>query len=123
MRLLKLTCPVLVWILSGLSASFGLVKEDSILVRWNFDTGEGNIAHPVPDVGVPALLSNEASWGSEANGTALSKHSLDISDGLGFAVAEHNARLDVGFKFSLLMWFKPNGTPSLSANLSTKQMV
>ena len=111
MRLLKLTCPVLVWTLSGLSVSFGLVKDDNLLIRWAFDEGTGSI---VADSVSNSTLFVSRSWqlvGKRRRWKCSSRFSLDISDAQAFAYAESNEMLHVTDSFSLLLWFKTNGLP------------
>ena len=119
MRLLNLICPFGALTLLGISWAFGLVKEDEILVRWAFDEGSGNIAADAYQKGLPAILNNDARWGNESDGSALSKHSLDLN-GSSFAVVEDDIRLDIGLEFSLLTWFKPRGSVESGTNLFNK---
>ena len=68
--------------IAGYISAFGLVKEDE-LARWSFDEGNGSIANDSLNGGSP-LYMNSGTWGNEDEGNALSKFSMDISEGTGF---------------------------------------
>ena len=64
---------------------------------------------------------NLGKWGNEENGNALSKFSMDISEGTGFAVLEGNRKFQVTSSYSILIWFKSNGLPDDYAQLLSKR--
>ena len=90
---------------------YGLVREDNLLIRWAFDEGNGTIVADSVSNSTPLFLDPAARWGEEADGNALSRYSLDISDAQAFAYAESSEMLHVTDSFSLLIWFKTNGLP------------
>ena len=102
-----------------LPAAFGLVKEDALIARWSFDEGNGSIVNDSVIGGSP-LFMNLGKWGNEENGNALSKFSMDISEGTGFAVLEGNRKFQVTSSYSILIWFKTNGLPDDYAQLLSK---
>ena len=98
----------------------GLVREENLLARWSFDEGNGSIVNDSVIGGSP-LFMNLGKWGNEENGNALSKFSMDISEGTGFAVLEGNRKFQVSSSYSILLWFKTNGLPDDYAQILSKR--
>ncbi len=120
MRLLTLLCSTLVGICFANSLLFGLVQEENLLARWSFDEGNGSIVNDSVIGGSP-LFMNLGKWGEEENGNALSKFSMDISEGTGFALLEANRKFQVTSSYSILLWFKTNGLPDDYAQILSKR--
>ena len=100
--------------------AYGLVREESLLARWSFDEGNGSIVNDSVIGGSP-LFMNLGKWGNEENGNALSKFSMDISEGTGFAVLEGNRKFQVNSSYSILLWFKTNGLPDDYSQILSKR--
>ena len=94
MCLYKLISPIICLALLGFSDLAGVVKKQDLVARWTFDEGNGSIADDSLNGGSP-LFMNGSSWGQEQDGNALSKFSMDISTGEGFAILEANRKFQV----------------------------
>ncbi|HAF58755.1 MAG TPA: hypothetical protein DCL00_04120, partial [Opitutae bacterium] len=120
MRPFKLIILLVCFVYTLLPAAFGLVKEDALIARWSFDEGNGSIVNDSVIGGSP-LFMNLGKWGNEENGNALSKFSMDISEGTGFAILEGDRKFQVTSSYSILLWFKTNGLPDDYAQLLSKR--
>ena len=120
MCLNKLISPIVCLALLAFSDLAGVVKKDDLVARWTFDEGNGSIANDSLNGGSP-LFMNGSNWGQEEDGNALSKFSMDISTGEGFAVVEANRKFQVTSSYSIMLWFKTNGLPDDYAQLLNKR--
>jgi hypothetical protein len=100
--------------------AYALVREENLLSRWSFDEGNGSIVNDSVIGGVPVFM-NSAKWGSEDDKNALSKYSMDVSTGEGFAVVEANRKFQVTSSYSIMLWFKTNGLPDDYSQLLSKR--
>ena len=120
MRLLTLLCSTLVGICFANSLLFGLVHEENLLARWSFDEGNGSIVNDFFSGGSPLFMQG-SNWGQEKDGHALSRFSMDISTGEGFALVDANRKFQVTSSYSIMLWFKTNGLPDDYAQLLSKR--
>ena len=98
-----------------------VTRESDLLLRWSFDEGSGSNSQNLIGTGLDVILHPGVTWGNEANGTAKSRYSLDLSSGTSRASVIHDARLQASNDFSILFWFKSNGTPEDFAQLLSKR--
>ena len=96
-----------------------IVQKDHLIARWSFDEGNGTIVQNSVTGGSP-LFMNLGNWGEEEDGNALSKYSMDISEGTGFAVLKETENFK-SLSYSILLWFKTNGLPDDYAQLLSKR--
>ncbi|MDA0343667.1 MAG: LamG domain-containing protein, partial [Verrucomicrobia bacterium] len=120
MCLHKLISPIVCLALLGFSDLAGVVKKNDLLARWTFDEGNGSIASDSLNGGSPLFMQG-SNWGQEKDGHALSKFSMDISTGEGFALVEANRKFQVTSSYSIMLWFKTNGLPDDYAQLLSKR--
>ena len=113
-------CKLLFLAISCLSVN-GVTRESDLLLRWSFDEGSGSNSQNLIGTGLDVILHPGVTWGNEANGTAKSGYSLDLSSGTSRASVIHDARLQASNDFSILFWFKSNGTPEDFAQLLSKR--
>ena len=73
--------------------SFGVVKEQDLIVRWTFDEGSGSVTNDVTGGGLDLLLSANAKWGLESNQTAMSKSSLNLQAGDAYAWSQAHDKI------------------------------
>ena len=83
----------------------GVTRESDLLLRWSFDEGSGSNSQNLIGTGLDVILHPGVIWGNEANGTAKSGYSLDLSSGTSRASVIHDARLQASNDFSILFWF------------------
>ena len=81
---------------AGFSVSQAIVKDNELLGRWSFDEGNGTSSVEVSGSGVNAILEG-ASWGSGDN--AMSRYSLDVSNGSSYARVPAHPNLQQGLDF------------------------
>ena len=120
MCLHKLISPIVCLALLAFSNLAGVVKKEELLARWTFDEGNGSIASDSLNGGSPLFMQG-SNWGQEKDGHALSKFSMDISTGEGFALVEANRKFQVTSSYSIMLWFKTNGLPDDYAQLLSKR--
>ena len=113
-------CKLLFLAISCLSVN-AVTRESDLLLRWSFDEGSGSNSQNLIGTGLDVILHPGVTWGNEANGTAKSRYSLDLSSGTSRASVIHDARLQASNDFSILFWFKSNGTPEDFAQLLSKR--
>ena len=80
-----------------------MTKESNLLLRWSFDEGSGSNSQNLIGTGLDVILHPGVTWGNEANGTAKSGYSLDLSSGTSRASVIHDARLQASNDFSILL--------------------
>ncbi len=107
-----------VYFCGGIFVVSGIVRNDDLLVRWSFDEGNGTNSADVTGVGVNAKLEG-AGWGSGVN--AMSKFSLDLSDGMSYAHVNSHPNLQIRVGFSYMLWFKSNGQVDDYAQILSKR--
>ncbi|MBT5915593.1 MAG: LamG domain-containing protein, partial [Opitutae bacterium] len=114
----NLLCLILLCLGIGTVVSEAIVKESDLLSRWSFDEGNGTTSVDMTGNGVNANLVG-AGWGSGDN--AMSRSSLDVSNGNGYARVPAHPNLQARIGFSFMLWFKSNGlAPAYSQILSKR---
>ena len=111
-------CLIPIFLGLGLPVSQAIVRDGELLGRWSFDEGNGTNSIEVSGSGVNAILEG-ASWGSGAN--AMSRYSLDVSDGSSYARVPAHPNLQARIGFSLMLWFKSNGQVGDYAQILSKR--
>ena len=99
--------------------SKGIIKEGELLSRWSFDEGNGSVSNNLSPTSPDAILKDGAIWGTGAN--AMSKYSLDISTGTGYAKVSSHPNLQARMGFSFMLWFKSNGQVDDYAQILSKK--
>ena len=102
----------------GTVVSEAIVKESDLLSRWSFDEGNGTTSVDMTGSGVNAILEG-AGWGVDLN--AMSRSSLDLSNGSSYARVPAHPNLQARVNFSIMLWFKSNGLPSDYSQLLSKR--
>ena len=118
MTIRNLLCFIPLCLGCGTVVSEAIVKESELLSRWSFDEGNGTTSVDVTGNGANANLVG-AGWGLGLN--AISRSSLDLSDGSSFARVPAHPNLQARVNFSLMLWFKSNGLPSDYSQLLSKR--
>ena len=101
------------------SVSKGVVKKEELLARWSFDEGNGSVSNNSSPTSPDAKLKDGATWGTGVN--AMSRYSLDISSGTGYAKVPSHPDLQARLGFSFMLWFKSNGQVDDYAQILSKK--
>ena len=98
-----------------------MTDQENLILRWSFDEGNGSNSQNLIGAGLDVLLHTGASWGSEANGTAKSGYSLDLSSGTSRGSVLHDERLQATI---LLICYgsKINGMPTGFSQILSKSI-
>ena len=99
--------------------SKGVVKKEELLARWSFDEGNGSVSNNSSPTSPDAKLKDGAIWGTGVN--AMSRYSLDISSGNGYAKVPSHPNLQARMGFSFMLWFKSNGQVDDYAQILSKK--